>query len=123
MGWIETIWDRIAAMWNARMPGVMSAIEAITESVEKVKARILKEEYPEAPKNIRDFILALVTGEAAVTGLVKVLEDITTIPETPGITAPPYICPFDGLEFTDDDEYFKHLIGHLTAMWKIPGGE
>jgi len=121
MGWVEDIWDRIAALWNARIPGVIAAIETITESVEKVKARIFKEEYPDAPTNIRDFILALTTGGATLTGLVKVLEELTTIPETPGITAAPFICPFDGQTFTDSDEYFTHLMGHLTTIWKIPG--
>lgn len=121
MGWVEDIWDRIATLWNARIPGVLAAIDTITESVERVKARVLKEEYPAAPQNIRDFIIALTTGELAVSGLTRVLEEIITIPETPGITAPPYVCPFDGQTFTDQDEYFKHIMGHLTALWKIPG--
>jgi len=121
MGWVEDIWDRIAALWNARIPGVIAAIETVTESIERVKARILKEEYPAAPENIRDFIIALTTGELTIASFVRVLEKIIHIPETPGITAPPYICPFDGLEFTDRDEYFKHIMGHLTTMWKIPG--
>jgi len=117
MGWVEDIWDRIAALWNARIPGVLAAMETVTETIERVKARILKEEYPDAPANIRDFIIALTTGEIAVSSLSRHIGGIIDFPEIEGITKAPYICPFDGQTFTTDTEFLKHLMSHLTVVW------